>query len=97
MSAVPRQVGRFKLLRELGSTVGTWLHEARAVSRISHPHIVPVFEADEAREAGGRPYLVFEYVKGPTLAAHLRARRRLAAARRDDPDARRARRPARRA
>ena len=36
-----------------------WLHEARAVSRLAHPHIVPVFEADEDR---GRPYLVFEYV-----------------------------------
>ena len=48
-----------------------WLNEARAVSRLAHPHIVPVFEADED---GGRPYLVFEYVPGPTLAAHLRER-----------------------
>jgi eukaryotic-like serine/threonine-protein kinase len=51
-------------------TVDEWLHEARAVSRLAHPHIVPVFEADEDR---GRPYLVFEYVDGPTLAQHLRA------------------------
>ena len=43
-----------------------WLHEARAVSRLAHPHLVPVFEADEA--ADGRPYLVFEYVPGPTRA-----------------------------
>ena len=99
---VPPQIGRFKLIRELGrgaqavvwlahdtrlerevalklldgsgDAVGPWLHEARAVSRLSHPHIVPVFEADEAREADGRPYLVFEYVKGPTLSAHLRQR-----------------------
>ena len=48
-----------------------WLHEARAVSRLAHPHIVPVFEADEDR---GRPYLVFEYVPGPTLSVHLRER-----------------------
>ncbi|HVK33594.1 MAG TPA: HDOD domain-containing protein [Burkholderiaceae bacterium] len=52
-------------------TIDQWLHEARAVSRLSHPHLVPVFEADEA---GGRPYLVFEYVAGPTLAAHARER-----------------------
>jgi len=48
-----------------------WLHEARAVSRLAHPNIVPVFEADEDQ---GRPYLVFEYVAGPTLAGHLRER-----------------------
>jgi serine/threonine protein kinase len=45
--------------------VNMWLHEARAVSRLSHPNVVPVFEADEHE---GQPYLVFEYVEGPTLA-----------------------------
>jgi eukaryotic-like serine/threonine-protein kinase len=45
--------------------VDQWLNEARAVSRLTHPHVVPVFEADFF---GGRPYLVFEYVEGPTLA-----------------------------
>ncbi|KPF52676.1 serine/threonine protein kinase [beta proteobacterium AAP51] len=45
--------------------VSEWLHEARAVSRLSHPNIVPVFEADEE---DGQPYLVFEYVEGPTLS-----------------------------
>jgi serine/threonine protein kinase len=63
-----------KLLNDSGDAVGPWLQEARAVSRLSHPHIVPVFEADVAAEAGSRPYLVFEYVKGPTLAARLRER-----------------------
>ena len=48
-----------------------WLHEARAVSRLAHPHIVPVFEADVAE---GQPYLVFEFVDGPTLGAERRAR-----------------------
>ena len=42
-----------------------WLNEARAVSRLTHPNIVPVFEADEH---DAQPYLVFEYVDGPTLA-----------------------------
>lgn len=53
-----------------------WLDEARAVSRLTHPNIVPVFEADDA---GGQPYLVFEYVQGPTLAELLRRRGRLPA------------------
>ena len=46
------------------STRHEWLNEARAVSRLTHPNIVPVFEADEFE---GAPYLVFEYVEGPTL------------------------------
>ncbi len=45
-----------------------WLHEARAVSRLRHPHIVPVFEADVHE---GRPYMVFEWVPGGSLAERL--------------------------
>ena len=51
------------------AAVGDWLHEARNVSRLAHPHIVPVFEADVH---AGQPYLVFEYVAGPTLAQRIR-------------------------
>ena len=51
--------------------VSEWLHEARAVSRLSHPNIVPVFEADEH---DGQPYLVFEYVEGPTLSQARRGK-----------------------
>ncbi|WP_422013449.1 protein kinase domain-containing protein [Roseateles sp.] len=61
-----------KLLKpaaEPGS-VDEWLHEARAVSRLTHPSIVPVFEADTQ---GGQSYLVFEYVAGGTLSQRLRA------------------------
>jgi serine/threonine protein kinase len=47
-----------------GAEIQEWMHEARAVSRLTHPHIVPVFEADEI---DGRPALVFEYVDGGTL------------------------------
>lgn len=50
-----------------------WLHEARAVSRLTHPNIVPVFEADEA---DGQPYLVFEFVDGSTLGEERRRRPR---------------------
>lgn len=45
-----------------------WLQEARHVSRLSHAHIVPVFEADVLNS---HPYLVFEYVPGRTLAATI--------------------------
>ena len=53
------------------AAVNHWLQEARSVSRLTHPHIVPVFEADMHER---QPYLVFEYVPGRTLAEHLRAR-----------------------
>lgn len=49
--------------------VQEWLHEARAVSRLTHPNIVTLFEADEIE---GQPCLVFEFVDGPTLAQRLR-------------------------
>ncbi|MEO8155630.1 MAG: protein kinase [Rhizobacter sp.] len=62
-----------KLMRPGASAlaVDSWLQEARHVSRLNHPHIVPVFEADVHNQ---QPYLVFEYVPGRTLTAHLRAR-----------------------
>ena len=47
-----------------------WLQEARHVSRLSHPNIVPVFEADVQDL---HPYLVFEYVPGKTLGDLLTA------------------------
>lgn len=52
-----------------GEMTEAMLHEARAVSQLSHPAIVPVFEAGEHQ---GQPYLVFEYVPGQTLADRLR-------------------------
>ena len=45
------------------------IQESRTVSRLQHPNIVPIFEAGEH---GSNPYLVFEYVEGPTLAALLK-------------------------
>ncbi len=45
-----------------------WLHEARAVSRLTHPNVVPVFEAGEE---AGRRFIVFELVRGGTLGDRL--------------------------
>ena len=47
------------------AAVQAWLNEARAVSRLTHPNIVPVFEADVI---DGQSALVFEYVDGGTLS-----------------------------
>ena len=57
---------------EADASVMQWLQEARNVARLTHPHIVPVFEADVD---AGRPYIVFEYVAGPTLAELMRSRK----------------------
>ncbi len=52
------------------AALAQWLQEARSVSRVTHPNIVPVYEADvQAQQA----YLVFEYVPGQTLAQTLTA------------------------
>ncbi|MBW1763855.1 MAG: HDOD domain-containing protein [Deltaproteobacteria bacterium] len=40
------------------------MKEARTVSKLQHPNIIPLFEADEHN---GRMYLVFEFVKGIAL------------------------------
>lgn len=53
------------------SAVAQWLQEARSAGRVTHPNIVPVYEADIQDR---QPYLVFEYVDGQTLAALLRER-----------------------
>jgi len=41
-----------------------FLQEARTVSKLQHPNIVPIFEAGEHE---GTPYLVFDYVDGISL------------------------------
>ncbi len=46
------------------------MDEARTVSKLRHPNIVPIFDAGEQ---DGDPYLVFEYVEGRTLSELLRA------------------------
>ena len=48
--------------------------EARAVARLSHPHIVGVIDAGEDE---GRPYIVLEYIEGETLKDRIRRMGRL--------------------
>jgi len=43
--------------------------EAKVVAALRHPNIVQVFDFDIAE---GHPYIVMEYLKGPSLAAYLR-------------------------
>ena len=56
------------------ATVLRLAQEARNVSRLSHPHIVTLYDAGES---DGEPYLVFEYVPGETLARVLERESRL--------------------
>lgn len=53
------------------------LDEARAVSRLKHPNLVPIFDMGEE---GGDPYLVFEYVAGNNLAEMLARNGRISVA-----------------
>ena len=53
------------------TAVQRWLAEARAVSRLSHPAIVSLFEADVEAQ---HPFLVFEMVHGQTLTHRLRSK-----------------------
>lgn len=46
------------------------LSEARMVSKLRHPNIVPIFDAGEE---GGDVYLVFEYVPGKNLSDFLQS------------------------
>jgi eukaryotic-like serine/threonine-protein kinase len=41
------------------------IHEARATARLSHPNVVMVFDVGELDRV---PFVVMEYVQGPTLA-----------------------------
>jgi serine/threonine protein kinase len=54
--------------------VAALLQEARIVSALSHPNIVPLYDAGED---DGVFYLVFEYVQGHSLAALIRERGKL--------------------
>src|SRR5688572_7298964 len=46
-----------------------FLGEARAAAHIQHPNVVRVFDFGDAADQS--PYLVMEYLDGPTLGAEL--------------------------
>jgi len=48
--------------------------EAKAVARLSHPHLVAVIDAGDD---DGRPFIVFEFIDGETLKARIRRNGRL--------------------
>ena len=50
------------------------LAEARTVSQLSHPNVVPLFDAGEEDEL---PFLVFEYVEGTLLSRLIKREHRL--------------------
>jgi len=52
-----------------------FLREARAVSRITNPHVSRVFDVDLRDD--GVPYIVMEFLEGETLGSTLRRRGRL--------------------
>jgi eukaryotic-like serine/threonine-protein kinase len=48
----------------------TYLHEARILASLDHPHIVPVY--DVGRTDDGLCYVVSKYIEGSDLAAKIR-------------------------
>jgi serine/threonine protein kinase len=69
-----KTVAQASEVRMSGEGIAALLGEARIVSTLSHPNIVPLYDAGED---GGVPYLVFEYVEGQTLAALIREQGKL--------------------
>lgn len=67
-----------KVVRAAGPDPENWrarfLRESRACARLRHPHIVSIL--DYGVEDEGQPYLVMEYLNGPSLAEELRVRGR---------------------
>ncbi|MFQ5655463.1 MAG: protein kinase, partial [Planctomycetota bacterium] len=54
--------------------VEQFIHEAKAVARLNHPHIVHAFDAGEAE---GHFYFAMEYIDGESLGEKLRRRGKL--------------------
>lgn len=59
------KVLRAQLARE-PSNVKRFAREAKAISRLSHPNLIAVFEVGEL--STGQPYMVMEYVEGRSFA-----------------------------
>src|ERR1044071_715500 len=57
-------------IEEEPSLLERFQREAKVVAGLRHPNIVQVFDFDTI---DGHPYIVMEYLRGPTLANYLRA------------------------
>lgn len=77
--SVLRRATAIKVLRtELptGDLRGRLIREARAAARFRHEHAAAVYAVEETPE--GRPFIVMEYVAGPSLSELIRRRGRIA-------------------
>jgi len=54
--------------------VEMFLDEARLAARIRHPNVVPVIDVE--KDAEGVPFIVMEFIEGPTLGQMLKLMRR---------------------
>jgi serine/threonine protein kinase len=67
-----------KVIRDVGPDPGVWrerfLRESRACAQLRHPHIVTILDFNA--DAAGQPYLVMEYLNGPSLHEELKVRQR---------------------
>lgn len=76
--AVSREVAIKVLPKELASNrqaVKRFHHEAKAASRLNHPHIITVYDFGIA--AGGQPFIAMELLDGTTMDRYLIERKRL--------------------
>ena len=68
--AIKHLRGDLKIPRDVKDGLITRMrHEARAAARVAHPNLVVLHDMGEDAEVG--LYLVFEYVRGPTLKQRL--------------------------
>ena len=67
-----------KVIRRTGPDPSVWrerfLRESRACAQLRHPHIVTILDFNVDPE--GQPYLVMEYLNGPSLYEELKVRDR---------------------
>jgi serine/threonine protein kinase len=67
-----------KVIRNVGPEPAVWrerfLRESRACAQLRHPHIVTILDFNI--DGDGQPYLVMEYLNGPSLYEELRVRNR---------------------
>jgi eukaryotic-like serine/threonine-protein kinase len=54
--------------------VGRFLHEIQVAARLHHPHILPLYDSDQA---DGMAYYVMPYIRGETLRQRLKRERQL--------------------